>query len=114
MNDWRTQLREFDPAHEAPEPGRFDAMRTVVVEAARAADVVRSPWPRRLAFATVALALVAGGAGDVGFDPFAPAQAVIGDPEPAGQRRQVQFATPGGTRIIWELNPEFRLTETLP
>jgi hypothetical protein len=28
-------------------------------------------------------------------------------PEPA--RRQLQFATPGGTRIIWVFNPDFSL-----
>jgi hypothetical protein len=28
--------------------------------------------------------------------------------------RQLQFATPGGTRIIWQFNPEFTLRETLP
>ena len=114
MNDWRTQLREFDPAAETPVPGRFDAMRTVVVEAARGGGVVHAPWPRRLAFAMAALAVVAGGAGDAGRGPAAPPQAVIDSEQPAGQRRQVQFATPGGTRIIWELNPDFRLTETLP
>jgi hypothetical protein len=28
--------------------------------------------------------------------------------------RQLQFATPGGTRIIWQFDPEFSLRETLP
>lgn len=28
--------------------------------------------------------------------------------------RQLQFATPGGTRIIWQFDPEFTLRETLP
>ncbi len=32
----------------------------------------------------------------------------------AGERRQVQFATPGGTRIIWTIDPEFRLNEVIP
>jgi hypothetical protein len=32
----------------------------------------------------------------------------------AGERRQVQFATPGGTRIIWTLDPEFKLPEVVP
>ena len=36
-------------------------------------------------------------------------------PEPPGtERRQIHFATPGGTRIIWELNPRFTLQEALP
>jgi hypothetical protein len=28
--------------------------------------------------------------------------------------RQLQFATPGGTRIIWRFDPEFTLREPLP
>lgn len=28
--------------------------------------------------------------------------------------RQLQFATPGGTRIIWQFNPDFSLRESLP
>jgi hypothetical protein len=28
--------------------------------------------------------------------------------------KQLQFATPGGTRIIWHFNPSFTLQETLP
>ena len=28
-------------------------------------------------------------------------------PSPAGGRRQLQFATPGGTRVIWVFDPEF-------
>ena len=28
--------------------------------------------------------------------------------------RQVQFATPGGTKIIWQFDPNFTLRETLP
>jgi hypothetical protein len=28
-------------------------------------------------------------------------------PETSDERRQLQFATPGGTRIIWTFDPEF-------
>jgi hypothetical protein len=31
----------------------------------------------------------------------------------ATDRLQVQFATPGGTRIIWTIDPQFRLNEVL-
>ena len=30
------------------------------------------------------------------------------------ERRQIQFATPGGTRIIWEINPDFTMGDTIP
>jgi hypothetical protein len=62
----------------------------------------------------VALALLAGGAGDGIRDPRVEPGARVNAPDPAGERRQIQFSTPGGTRIIWELNPEFSLMETLP
>jgi hypothetical protein len=29
----------------------------------------------------------------------------------AGQPTQVQFSTPGGTRIVWTIDPAFQLTE---
>lgn len=37
-------------------------------------------------------------------------------PMPGGglEPRQFQFATPGGTRIIWVFDPEFTLKETIP
>jgi hypothetical protein len=114
MTNWRRQLRDHDPAADAIVPERADEMRRVVVEAARAATAQHSPWPWRFAFAAVALTLLAGGAGDDG-------RAARGTIERAGElvapsteRRQLQFSTPGGTRIIWELNPAFSLTETLP
>jgi hypothetical protein len=28
--------------------------------------------------------------------------------------RQMQFSTPGGTRIIWQFDPDFSLRETVP
>jgi hypothetical protein len=34
--------------------------------------------------------------------------------EDNGERRQLQFATPGGTRIIWVFNSEFEMRETMP
>ena len=33
-------------------------------------------------------------------------------PAPDGERRQLQFATPGGTRIIWTLDPQFKLPDS--
>jgi hypothetical protein len=32
-------------------------------------------------------------------------------PAANAERRQVQFSTPGGTRVIWTLDPEFELRE---
>jgi hypothetical protein len=33
-------------------------------------------------------------------------------PAPAPAKTQLHFSTPGGTRIIWTLDPSFHLTET--
>ena len=36
------------------------------------------------------------------------------EPAPGGgERRQLQFSTPGGTRIIWVFDPGFHLKETM-
>jgi hypothetical protein len=40
-----------------------------------------------------------------------------GAPLPAADApslRQLQFSTPGGTRIIWQFDPDFSLRETIP
>jgi hypothetical protein len=114
MNDWRTRLREYDPAVEPLSPDRVERIRHAVIEAARTAGPSASSWPWKLSLAAAALVLVAGGSGDVRRgSPVAP-DASVGASESADERRQVRFSTPGGTRIIWELNPEFTLMETLP
>jgi len=113
MNDWRAQLREHDPAADTVEPERVEQIRSAVIAVARTGAVHRSHWPRRLALATVAVALLAGGGGD-------DRRSISGQPEtlpsaPGSEvRTQIRFSTPGGTRIIWEINPGFSLTETLP
>jgi hypothetical protein len=40
--------------------------------------------------------------------------AAVDTPSSPAEQRQLQFATPGGTRIIWVFNPEFDLNETTP
>jgi hypothetical protein len=35
-------------------------------------------------------------------------------PAESPQQQQLQFSTPGGTRIIWVFNSEFELRETIP
>jgi hypothetical protein len=111
MSDWRQLLREADVDESLP-ADRAQQIRQAVVAAAAAAPLPRSGWPIGLAFASVALVMLLGGAGD---DGRLPRQSETGPALPAAdQRRQLQFSTPGGTRIIWELNPNFSLTETLP
>lgn len=108
---WQALLRRHDPASESGDPGRAMEIRHAAIEVARLAPRPGSPWPWRLACGAVALVLLASGAGDDGRSPdvetAAPAAVSL-------ERRQVQFATPGGTRIIWEINPEFSLREMVP
>ena len=41
--------------------------------------------------------------------------AVVSKPDDdRAETRQLQFATPGGTRIIWVFNSEFDLKESIP
>jgi len=109
--DWQTLLRQHDPANVGIDPRRAIEIRHAAIEVARQSPPQTSPWPWRLAFAALAMVLLLAGAGDDGRPPVDESAAVA---TPSGERRQVQFATPGGTRIIWEINPEFRLREMVP
>jgi hypothetical protein len=110
MKTWQEILLESPAEDLRMDPERARAMRRIVVAVAADAEPMTSPWPLRVAAAGVMLAFLTAGAGD-----HRGAAAPSGsDPVRAGERRQIQFATPGGTRIIWELNPEFTLGEALP
>jgi hypothetical protein len=105
--DLREQLRTTDPV--AGEPGlsqtEVQAMRRAVVSAAT--DTRRAGWsPGRLAVAgalafTVVLAVFAGSIFERGREESIPPLAT--------ELRQLQFETPGGTRVVWVLNSQFDL-----
>ena len=109
--EWRRLLRQHDPAERAIDPQRAIEIRHAAIELARQSSPAASPWPWRFAVGALAIVLLAAGAGDDS-RPLTDDRPVIATP--GGERRQVQFATPGGTRIIWELNPEFTLREMVP
>jgi hypothetical protein len=110
-------LRAGDPAADSEmSPRQVDAMRRVVLDAARRPDVVRTPWQQPLAVAAMVALTIAAGIMAGRRMPVAEVRPEI-DPTqaaPADQRRQLQFSTPGGTRIIWVFDPEFTLKETVP
>jgi len=112
MSDWRALLRAHDPMSEGIETVRAEQMRRAVLDAARRATPQSSPWTWRFALAGATVVLLAAGAGDAGRVPDDRREA--SPPASSGERRKVQFDTPGGTRIIWEINPDFTLTETAP
>jgi hypothetical protein len=112
MNDVRDWLTDADPV--ANEPPLSDAdvqrMRRAMVTASESsgsfADWARGSW----AAATVAIAVTIA----VGTTRWmTPAPDVSVDVQPrevseAGARRQLQLIAPGGTRVIWVFNDEFK------
>ena len=120
MKDLRSLLEEADPLRRESGLSEDEAarMHAVVVNAARQA-VRSSPfWSGALAMATaVALIVIAGTLNEmrppnraVVSQEVAPAIVKVASVE----RRQLQFSTPGGTRIIWTIDPEFQLGEVKP
>lgn len=112
MSSWQQTLRENDPGLQRMDAHAAARMRDLVVRAAGASAPPPAVWPMRVALGAFAclVAIISV------FGTQRPIEVAPGAVEPAAgtERRQIQFATPGGTRIIWELNPEFTLTETLP
>jgi hypothetical protein len=114
MKDVGRILRNADPLAREGElpPSAVTDMRHAIVAAARGAEPAAAWWPRPiLVAATVAITLVAGvtmgrwlpwrNARPAAVRPEASSAAV------SAPRRQLQFATPGGTRIIWVFDPDF-------
>jgi len=120
MIDWRTRLRDALRDDETAGLSARDRliMRRVVVESVPAqhdADVSFLGW-RPLAVGAVLALMVASGLIVGRRMPVAAEDqsGVIQNLPGAGERRQVQFSTPGGTRIIWTIDPDFRLSEDIP
>ena len=114
---WQSVMRGMlDESAQTLSAADAHAMRGIVVAAAR--DNVRERiWTRPLAIAaTVAVIVGAGAAAARRFEPPPAASAILDEqvhPD-ANAPRQLQFATPGGTRIIWVFNPDLDLKATMP
>lgn len=128
MTDVRKLLNDGDPLRldggSAAGLSTVDAerMRRVVVAAALESRPSRAPWQRPFVMAAVAALLVAVGT-MTGHQVIVEPAPAAGTPEPLavtggsggdGDRRQLQFATPGGTRIIWIFDQNLRLQESMP
>jgi len=113
MKDIARLLRDGDPLAHEPEMTAVEvqAVRRAVVAALETPDRAAAGWPGPLfAAAAVAAALVVGVA--VGLRTPAPRTSAGGSvptraASGARAQRQLQFASPGGTRIIWVFDPEF-------
>ena len=110
MVPWQQVLRE---SHTDPLPAdQAAAIRRMAI--ALAAEGASRPVERLAPMMVIGSVLVSAVTAGV---LVARSQPVPSQPSPAVGSpgiRQLQFATPGGTRIIWQFDPEFSLRETLP
>ena len=115
MSNLVTHLRDGDPLADTPAlpPDEAQRIRRAILAAAGSPAPTWRPRPILIA-ATVAATL----AGGVLMGRRLPHdEGVFGRPAAGGDlqpvveppRRQVQFDTPGGTRIIWVIDPDFEL-----
>ena len=116
MDDLHAALIDGDPIAHEPGlcPEDADAIRRAVVAAAETIESTAAWWPRPLFLATTVAATIligiALGARLPRPDTRASTQtrsALASSAAETDERRQLQFATPGGTRIIWVFDPEF-------
>ena len=125
MTDLSTLLKDADPVAREASLSPEDAlrMRREMLAALPVSVDVRPVWRRPLTFAAAAALMmtvitVAGHrTGSVQSSDEAPGPSPA--PSDGGSSgsiatRQLQFATPGGTRIIWIFDENLRLQESLP
>ena len=115
MKSLHELLVEADPLRVEPPLSDAEAQtmrRTVLAPTARREPAITF-WPGAVPVAAlVVMMIVAGAAAGRRLEPPEPVttKAVVGlERAPETERTQVQFATPGGTRIIWTLDPHFDL-----
>ena len=114
--DLRTLLQRGDPLAERPQlsPDEALAIRQVVLGAVRSERSAGVPWPGAVPIAAALITVIAAGVA-IGFKrpPADPPRAAAVSAD-SGDRRQVQFSIPGGTRIIWTIDPDFELQGGTP
>jgi hypothetical protein len=118
MKNLRTLLEDADPLRAEPVLPMMDA-REIRRTMLGAVETMRARFfPRALPVAAlVVVMLVAGAAAGRRLsirEPLRTADGAGGATTDGGERRQVQFATPGGTRIIWTIDPNFHMREVMP
>jgi hypothetical protein len=128
MTDPSTLLKTADPLREdSAEVGltsdEAQAIRRAMIAAIPTVVETHPLWRRPLVVA-VAATVVVGATGIVAhrlgsrtvIAPHAPSQTHADAQSPGGgsERRQLQFSTPGGTRIIWIFDDSLRLQEPIP
>jgi hypothetical protein len=133
MTDWRTAMRDAARRDEQDElsPADAEAMRRLVVAAAgqQAETPAGSPWLRPMfVVASVAAVIAVGTVAAIKMDLSGRPDSSLSDATAAAPargtdsmlqstavdapNRQLQFLTPGGTRIIWVFNSDLNLKAT--
>ena len=117
MTNLSDRLREADPLRH--EPGlacdEVERIRRALVAAAHSAPMTGIGWRRPFGIMALAVLTLVIGAVATRRVPSGPPEhrasrsATVSASE---QRTQVHFSTPGGTRIVWTLDPAFQLGET--
>jgi hypothetical protein len=129
MKDWQSRLREGDPGADAVmSAGDVRRIRAAVIAATRQAQV-RQPlsWPRAFVVTATVLVMVCASMLaalqrntrqiDNPVDGVIKVAANTGEEVAdvsSGERQQLHFRTPGGTRIIWVFDSEFEVKGALP
>jgi hypothetical protein len=107
-DDLRERLREADPVtrENGLSGADIDSMRRQILSRATgASERRRMVSTSRMLVVTVACALIVGLLMASRVERREP----VNTKPQRVERRQLQFETPGGTRIIWSLNPDFEL-----
>jgi hypothetical protein len=109
MNPLQTRLREADPvAHEPPlSDADVERMRRVVMAGPAAQGPLFGGWRRQVLAAAMA-GVVLASLTSVARRLTPVSRVDLGEVTPQPETRQLQFATPGGTRVVWFFNPEFQ------
>ena len=112
-------LDAADPLRHEPELSASDSarMRQAVLAAIPRETPSIAWWPRALAAAALVVLMVIAGTVSsrkkaVSIESGEATKVAV--PSEPPERRQLQFATPGGTRIIWTLDPEFKIEGVAP
>lgn len=115
MNDLTRRLRDADPVAREPGLSAGDAadLRRAMLAAAHAAPLRSVLWGRQLTMAACLTVIVLVGVVAAHRVPSAARDVPATASSASDQRTQIHFSTPGGTRIVWTLDPGFQLRETL-
>lgn len=118
MTTLKARLSAGDPAAGAElSPSDVREMRRVVMAAAERPSAPRVLWLQPLAVAALIALMIGAGVFSgrrVSEREHRLVPAAVEVPASEGERRQLQFSTPGGTRIIWVFDSAFQLKDTTP